>query len=152
MRRAFFAARLRHQRFEEDYFVAAAVFGAVKGLIGLANKFFLVVRRTHLRHPNAHRHADGITLFGHVRPLFYAIQGQPAGLCCHPYDCATWLVAEEAGVVLTDGLGRPLDGPLDVTTGLSWAAYANPALRGAIEPLILSFFASKGLKPGSSGQ
>jgi hypothetical protein len=78
-----------------------------------------------------------------LRPLFYAIQNQPAGLCCHPYDCATWLVAEEAGVILTDGLGRPLDGPLDVTTGLSWAAYANPALRAKIEPLLTAFLQEK---------
>ena len=24
-----------------------------------------------------------------LRPLFYKIQNQPEGLCCHPYDCAT---------------------------------------------------------------
>lgn len=74
-----------------------------------------------------------------LRPLLYRIQGQPSGLCCHPYDCATWLIAEEAGVVLTDGLGAPLDGPLDVTTGLSWAGYANPVLRSRIEPLLIRF-------------
>src|SRR5205814_1642468 len=32
-----------------------------------------------------------------LRPTFYRIQNQPEGLCCHPYDCATWLIAEEAG-------------------------------------------------------
>ena len=74
-----------------------------------------------------------------LRPLLYQIQHQPPGLCCHPYDCATWLIAEEAGVVLTDGLGAPLDGPLDVTTGLSWAGYANEALRKRIEPLLTQF-------------
>jgi hypothetical protein len=80
-----------------------------------------------------------------VRPLLYRIQNQPPGLCCHPYDCATWLIAEEAGVVLTDGLGGPLDGPLDVTTGLSWAGYANDALRATIEPLLSGFFKERGL-------
>jgi hypothetical protein len=50
------------------------------------------------------------------------------------------LIAEEAGVILTDGLGAPLDGPLDVTTGLSWAAYANDALRRKIEPVVTAFF------------
>ncbi|HEX4056584.1 MAG TPA: hypothetical protein VHX86_20175 [Tepidisphaeraceae bacterium] len=78
-----------------------------------------------------------------LRPLFYKIQNQPEGLCCHPYDCATWLVAEEAGVILTDGLGRPLDGPLDVTTGISWAAFANPALRTAIEPILTKYLVDK---------
>ena len=78
-----------------------------------------------------------------LRPIFYALQGQPEGLCCHPYDCATWLIAEEAGVILTDGRGGPLDGPLDCTTGLSWAGFANTALRKQIEPLIAEFLKGK---------
>jgi fructose-1,6-bisphosphatase/inositol monophosphatase family enzyme len=79
-----------------------------------------------------------------LRPLLYRMQRQPAGLCCHPYDCATWLVAEEAGVILTDGLGNPLGGPLDVTTGLSWAGYANGALRRKIEPVLTAFLKARG--------
>lgn len=74
-----------------------------------------------------------------LRPMFYRMQHQPLGLCCHPYDCATLLIAQEAGVCLTDATGAPLDGPLDVTTGISWIGYANPALRNKIEPLILDF-------------
>jgi fructose-1,6-bisphosphatase/inositol monophosphatase family enzyme len=79
-----------------------------------------------------------------LRPMFYRLQKQPEGLCCHPYDCATLLVAEEAGVIITDGLGLPLDGPLDTTTGLSWAGFANVALYEKIQPLIRQFFAHKG--------
>jgi hypothetical protein len=79
-----------------------------------------------------------------LRPLFYALQGQGKGLCCHPYDCASLLVAEEAGVILTDGNGWKLDGPLDVTSGISWAAYANQTLRNKIEPLLLRFFSKRG--------
>jgi hypothetical protein len=79
-----------------------------------------------------------------LRPLLYKIQKQPEGLCCHPYDCATLLIAEEAGIVITDGLGNPLDGPLDVTTGLSWAGYANPDLQRAIEPLLTSYLRELG--------
>jgi fructose-1,6-bisphosphatase/inositol monophosphatase family enzyme len=79
-----------------------------------------------------------------LRPLFYAMQGQGEGLCCHPYDCATMLIATEAGVVITDGRGRPLDGPMDVTTGLSWAAFANEELRGVLEPLIGEFVGRPG--------
>jgi fructose-1,6-bisphosphatase/inositol monophosphatase family enzyme len=75
-----------------------------------------------------------------VRPLFYAIQGRGggagAGLCVHPYDCAAVLIAQEAGVEITDGLGGPLDGPLDTTTGLSWAGFANKRLRERIEPVM----------------
>ena len=79
-----------------------------------------------------------------LRPLFYKIQGQPEGLCCHPYDCATLLIAEEAGVVITDGLGNPLDSPMDVTTGLSWAGFANADLRQSIEPLLTAFLRERG--------
>ena len=53
------------------------------------------------------------------------------------------LIAEEAGVVLTDGLGQKLDGPMDVTTGLNWAGYANSTLREKIEPLIKQFLGMK---------
>jgi fructose-1,6-bisphosphatase/inositol monophosphatase family enzyme len=73
-----------------------------------------------------------------LRPIFYRVQKQPQGLCCHPYDCAAMLVAQEAGIILTDGLGKPLDGPFDVTTGISWAAYANSQLRETIEPILTS--------------
>jgi fructose-1,6-bisphosphatase/inositol monophosphatase family enzyme len=85
-----------------------------------------------------------------LRPIFYRIQGQPEGLCCHPYDCATMLIAEEAGVVLTDGLGNPLDGPLDVTTGISWAAFANAELRKAIEPVLMEFLQTRLRNPGAA--
>jgi hypothetical protein len=83
-----------------------------------------------------------------VRPLLYRIQNQPPGLCCHPYDCATWLIAEEAGVILTDARGGPLDGPLDVTTGVSWAGYANAELRHKIEPLLSGFLRERGMGGG----
>ncbi len=74
-----------------------------------------------------------------LRPTFYRMQSQPEGLCCHPYDCATMLVAQEAGVILTDPTGRPLDGPLDTTSGISWIGYANAALQKRIEPILLEF-------------
>ena len=74
-----------------------------------------------------------------LRPAFYRLQGQPEGLCCHPYDCAALLVAEEAGAILTDEAGDPLDAPLDLTTGVNWVGYANADLRRQIEPLLLDF-------------
>ena len=79
-----------------------------------------------------------------LRPAFYKAQGQPEGLCCHPYDCACLLIAEEAGATVTDASGNPLDGPLDVTTGLNWIGYANPTLRQRIEPLIQGFLRERG--------
>ncbi len=83
-----------------------------------------------------------------LRPLFYKLIPQKEGLCVHPYDCAGWLIAEEAGVVLTDGLGGPLDGPLDCTTSLSWAGYANKTLHDQIQPLIVEFFRHWGMNAG----
>jgi fructose-1,6-bisphosphatase/inositol monophosphatase family enzyme len=82
-----------------------------------------------------------------LRPLFYRAQGQPEGLCCHPYDCAGLMVAREVGVVVTDALGRELDGPMDVTTGLSWAGFANGAIRAAVEPVMIDFFRRLGIRP-----
>ena len=75
-----------------------------------------------------------------LRPAFYAMQGQPEGMCCHPYDCAALLIAEEAGIVITDAQGQPLDAPLDLTTGVNWIAYANEGLRAAIAGFVLDFF------------
>lgn len=80
-----------------------------------------------------------------LRPLFYKLIKKPEGLCVHPYDCAAWLIAEEAGVILTDGWGAPLDGPLDCTTSLSWAGFANPRLYEQIQPLICQFLTERGL-------
>ena len=79
-----------------------------------------------------------------LRPAFYTLQKQPEGLCCHPYDCATMLIAEEAGVVITDAAGKPLDGPFDTTTGLNWIGYANPSLRDRLQPVVKAFLAGGG--------
>ncbi len=78
-----------------------------------------------------------------LRSIFYKIQNQPEGLCVHPYDACTQLIALEAGVIITNGQGAPLDGPLDCTTGLSWAGYANKSLRDRIEPIIVKFLNSR---------
>ena len=79
-----------------------------------------------------------------LRPLFYRAQQMGEGMCCHPYDCAGLLVAEEAGVIITDGQGRPLDAPLDTTSGVSWVGYANPTLRMQVEPLVVQFLREMG--------
>jgi hypothetical protein len=47
-------------------------------------------------------------------------------------------------VLLTNGVGGPLDAPLDCTTGVSWAAFANQTLKKQIEPLIVQFLKSRG--------
>jgi fructose-1,6-bisphosphatase/inositol monophosphatase family enzyme len=88
-----------------------------------------------------------------LRPLFYRIlekgsHGTVRGLECHPYDAAGALVAKQAGVVITDGFGRPLRCPLDVSTGVHWCGFANQALAELIQPIISEWLADHGLFPG----
>ena len=45
-----------------------------------------------------------------LRPILYRIQGLPVWMSVHPYDLSALLIAQEAGIELTDGLGGPLDG------------------------------------------
>lgn len=75
-----------------------------------------------------------------LRPLASA-----GGLCCHPYDVCTALIAAELGVVLTGPTnGGALDAPLDVTTSVAWAGYANEHIRGQIEPLLQTALRRRG--------
>jgi len=89
-----------------------------------------------------------------LRPLMHErlqSRGQPIGLCCHPYDICTALIAQEAGVLLTDPWGRPLDAPLDVAADVAWVGYANPVLRRQVEPVLQAALARRGLTPESLG-
>ncbi|MEY2937245.1 MAG: hypothetical protein RL033_7994 [Pseudomonadota bacterium] len=89
-----------------------------------------------------------------LRPLMRDLlqsRGQPSGLCCHPYDICTALIAEEAGVLLTDPWGRPLDVPLDVWADVAWVGYANPTLRWQIEPVLQAALERRGLTADSVG-
>jgi fructose-1,6-bisphosphatase/inositol monophosphatase family enzyme len=65
-----------------------------------------------------------------------AARGRRLGLCCHPYDLCTALIAEEMGIALTDMHGHALNVPLDVTTDVAWAGYANDRIRQQIEPFL----------------
>jgi fructose-1,6-bisphosphatase/inositol monophosphatase family enzyme len=85
-----------------------------------------------------------------LRPLFYKViqkqtGRQTAGLECHPYDCAGALVAQAAGVIITDGYGRPLDAPLDVESGVHWCGFANRRIQETIGPAIAQWFKDKGV-------
>ncbi len=76
-----------------------------------------------------------------------ARRGRALGITCHPYDACTALVAQEAGAIVTDPLGRPLDAPLDTTTPVSWVGYANPGLRKRMEPVLRRLLFRHGLMP-----
>jgi hypothetical protein len=80
-----------------------------------------------------------------VEPLLRARRGLALGMCAHPYDLSTLLIAEESGVIVTDGHGQPLDAPLDVETEVAWVGYANSSIRAQIEPPLLRALGRRGL-------
>jgi fructose-1,6-bisphosphatase/inositol monophosphatase family enzyme len=74
-----------------------------------------------------------------LRPLMQKAlnnRGLVLGICCHPYDLCTELIAREAGVVVTDIHGKPLQARLAVEPDVAWTGYANAAVREQIEPLL----------------
>ncbi len=84
-----------------------------------------------------------------LRPLFYKILASQhrqfvPGVQCHPYDCAAAVVARQAGVILTDGLGKTLSPPFDVSTPVHWCGYANVKIRNIVEPVIQEWLAQHG--------
>lgn len=83
-----------------------------------------------------------------LRPLMETIlqqRGLASGICCHPYDVCTELIAREAGVIVTDARGGNLDMPLTVDADVAWCGYANEHIRAEIEPLLQRALQSRGL-------
>jgi len=83
-----------------------------------------------------------------LRPLIETLlnrRGLSLGICCHPYDMCTELIAREAGVIVTDERGGLLRAPLKVEPDIAWAGYANDAIRGQIEPLLQNALKRRGL-------
>lgn len=86
-----------------------------------------------------------------LRPLFYEILAKRAGgavrgLTCHPYDLAGALVAKQAGVILTDGFGRPLNCPLDVSHPVHWCGFSNRTIQEMVQPVVLAWLAEHGVE------
>ncbi len=85
-----------------------------------------------------------------LRPLLeplLAEQGLALGLCAHPYDLCTELIARELGLLVTDPQGNPLQTPLDTTSNVAWVGYANEAIRRQIEPLLQAALRRRQLIP-----
>jgi len=83
-----------------------------------------------------------------LRPLMntlLATRGVALGICCHPYDVCTELIAREAGVIVTDARGQQLDAMLSVEPDVSWIGYANAAIRKQMEPLLMTALQRRGL-------
>ena len=74
-----------------------------------------------------------------LRPLLetrLVQRGLALGICCHPYDLCTELIARETGVVITDAQGGLLRAPLNVEADVAWVGYANAKIQAQIEPLL----------------
>lgn len=74
-----------------------------------------------------------------LRPLLeplLAQRGLALGICCHPYDVCTELIARRLGVIITDVHGQRLSAPLNVEAEVAWVAYANSDIQAQIEPLL----------------
>ncbi|WP_420628454.1 inositol monophosphatase [Candidatus Leptofilum sp.] len=82
----------------------------------------------------------------YLEPML-AQQNQALGICCHPYDICTALIAEELGVIITDPAGRPLNQPLNVSTNVGWVGYANQHIQRQIEPLLQKALRQRQLLP-----
>lgn len=83
-----------------------------------------------------------------LRPVmepFLRQRGLALGICCHPYDLCTELIAREAGVIITDPRGEPLRAPLDAEANVAWVGYANKYIREGIEPLMQRALQRRGL-------
>ena len=62
-----------------------------------------------------------------------ARSGRNVGLCAHPYDLCTYLIAQQAGVLITDPAGAPLSYPLATDVDCGWVGYANQSIRDEME-------------------
>lgn len=74
-----------------------------------------------------------------IRPVMEEIlarRGLALGICCHPYDICTELIARSVGVIVTDERGQPLAAPLTVDADVSWVGYANHDIEKQIKPLL----------------
>jgi hypothetical protein len=88
-----------------------------------------------------------------LRPLVqfvHAERGLPRGLCAHPYDLCTALIAEEMGVQLTDPDGSPFDAPIALDADVAWVGYANAQLRARLEPILQGALRRHGLLPSTT--
>lgn len=79
-----------------------------------------------------------------LRPLLLG-RRHFSGLCSHPYDLCTELIARELGVIVTTPAGGPLRAPLDDTTNVGWVGYANAAIHAQMEPLLRAALKSRNL-------
>lgn len=76
-----------------------------------------------------------------LRPLIHQAHGIQSTLLCHPYDVCTALILHEASVIYETWDGKPVDAPLDLTSPVSWIAYANETLANLARPILRELIA-----------
>jgi hypothetical protein len=82
--------------------------------------------------------------FADLRPVVGQVavrSGRNVGLCAHPYDLCTYLIAQQAGVLITDPAGAPLSYPLATDVDCGWIGYANESVRDEMEAPLRSAIA-----------
>jgi hypothetical protein len=72
-------------------------------------------------------------------------RGLALGICCHPYDVCTELIARKLGVIITDANGRALNSRLNVSDDVDWVGYANERIQAGLEPHLQSALKRRGL-------
>jgi len=83
-----------------------------------------------------------------IRPLLedvLRLERKALGICCHPYDVCTYIIALEMGVVIEKPNGQSLDAPLDTTSPVAWVGYGNQKLREVIAPVLKDVLNEQGL-------
>ena len=68
--------------------------------------------------------------------MYLKTKGKEGGHVCHPYDVCAHLIGTEAGVIITDPTGAPLNAKLDLTSEIDWIGYANKDIENEIKPLL----------------
>jgi fructose-1,6-bisphosphatase/inositol monophosphatase family enzyme len=87
-------------------------------------------------------------LVADLRPLVekkFAEEGKVMGLCSHPYDLCTELIAREAGVMICDEQQKPLTAPLNIHANVIWIGVANRGLAEQILPALQGVLDQRGL-------
>ena len=86
---------------------------------------------------------------GDIRHSLYthlATQGKKAGHVCHPYDICTILIANEAGLMVTNPEGEPLNAPMDLLSPVDWLGFANISIYNQVFPILRQLMKKYGLQ------
>lgn len=84
-----------------------------------------------------------------IRPFLGRITGTPFGLCAHPYDLCTKLIADRAEAIIdcfgvyTDRIEKKV--PLDAKTDVGFIAFANERIKNQVEPALREILSNYGI-------